>query len=95
MQYKGNTAVRDYFDGFFNNAKDLKGEFVELAVVNDGKLGMARSLQHFTWTDKDGKQQEATLRVTDVFQGSIVAKSGRCGYPPRRKSPPEEADRKP
>jgi len=30
-------------------------------------MGMARSLQHFTWTDKDGKAMEATIRVTDVL----------------------------
>jgi len=36
-------------------------------VVTDGKLGMARSIQHFTWKDKAGKAQEATLRVTDVY----------------------------
>jgi ketosteroid isomerase-like protein len=40
---------------------------VELVVVTDGKLGMARSIQHFTWKDKDGKPSEATFRVTDVF----------------------------
>jgi ketosteroid isomerase-like protein len=67
LQYKGNTAVRGDFDAFFNNAKDLKGQFVELVVVSDGKMGMARSLQHFTWTDKDGKAMEATIRVTDVL----------------------------
>jgi ketosteroid isomerase-like protein len=67
LQYKGATAVHGDLDNFFNNAKDAKGEFVDLVVVTDGKMGMARSFQHFTWTDKDGKQQEATLRVTDVL----------------------------
>ncbi len=67
LQYQGATAVHGDLDGFFNNAKDAKGNFVEMVVVTDGKLGMVRSIQHFTWTDKDGKAQEATLRVTDVF----------------------------
>jgi len=67
LQYEGATAVHGDLDNFFNNAKDVKGEFVQLVVVTDGKLGMARSIQHFTWNDKDGKAQEATLRVTDVF----------------------------
>lgn len=67
LQYKGATAVHGDLDNFFSNAKDVKGEFVELVVVTDGKMGMARSFQHFTWTDKDGKPQEATLRVTDVL----------------------------
>jgi ketosteroid isomerase-like protein len=30
-------------------------------------MGMARSIQHFTWKDKNGKAQEATVRVTDVY----------------------------
>jgi ketosteroid isomerase-like protein len=67
LQYQGASAVHGDLDNFFNNAKDAKGEFVELVVVTDGKLGMARSFQHFTWKDKDGKPQEATLRVTDVL----------------------------
>ena len=36
-------------------------------MVTDGKMGMARSIQHFAWTDKTGKPQEVTVRVTDVF----------------------------
>jgi ketosteroid isomerase-like protein len=67
LKYSGAKAVRGDFDNFFNNAKDVKGEFVELQVITDGKLGVARSIQHFTWTSKDGKPMEATLRVTDVL----------------------------
>lgn len=67
LQYKGAAAVHGDLDNFFNNAKNVKGNFVELVVVTDGKLGMARSFQHFAWTDKDGKAQEVTLRVTDVL----------------------------
>lgn len=67
LQYQGAAAVHGDFDNFFNNATNVKANFVELVVVTDGKLGMARSLQHFTWNDKAGKAQEATLRVTDVF----------------------------
>ena len=67
LEYKGDKAVRGDLDNFFNNAKNVKGEFVELQVVSDGKLGVARSIQHFTWTSKDGKPMEATLRVTDVL----------------------------
>ena len=54
-------------DEFFNNAKDVKGNFVELHVVTDGKLGVAYSIQHFTWKGKDGKAMEGTFRVTDVY----------------------------
>ena len=67
LQYKGTDAVHTDFNNFFSNATDVKGEFVELVVVTDGKMGMARSIQHFTWKDKDGKAQEATIRVTDVL----------------------------
>jgi ketosteroid isomerase-like protein len=67
LQYKGASAVRSRLDAFFQEAQDLKGEFVELEVVADDKLGAARSLQHLTWKDKDGKPMEGTFRVTDVF----------------------------
>ena len=67
LQYAGAKAVRADLDNFFNDAKNTKGEFVALDVVADGKLGVARSLQHFTWTDKDGKPSEATFRVTNCW----------------------------
>ena len=67
LQYKGTAAVRAHEDDFFGNATDIKDEITDLDVVTDGKLGMARSIQHFTWKDKAGKAQEATLRVTDVY----------------------------
>ena len=67
LEYNGSTAVHGDFDNFFSNAKDAKGEFVELVVVSDGKMGMARSIQHFTWKGKDDKPMEATIRVTDVL----------------------------
>jgi ketosteroid isomerase-like protein len=66
-KYAGAKAVRGDLDNFFNNAKDAKGDFVELEVVTDGKLGVVRSVQHFTWKDKDGKPMEATFRVTDAL----------------------------
>jgi ketosteroid isomerase-like protein len=67
LKYDGPKAVRGDLDNFFNNAKNVKGEFVELHIVTDGKLGIAYSIQHFTWTSKDGKPMEATLRVTDAL----------------------------
>jgi ketosteroid isomerase-like protein len=67
LQYKGNAAVRGDFDNVFANFAGAKGNFVELVVVTDGTMGMARSIQHFAWTDKAGKPQEVTVRVTDVF----------------------------
>src|ERR1700683_5875085 len=67
LEYKGATAVHGDLDNFFNNAKDVKGNCVELQVVTDGKLGIAYSLQHFTWKGTDGKPQEGTFRVTDAY----------------------------
>src|SRR5215510_525957 len=67
LQYKGASAVRSHMDTVFQDAKELKGEFVELEVVADDKVGTARSLQHFTWKDKEGKSMEGMFRVTDVF----------------------------
>jgi ketosteroid isomerase-like protein len=55
LQYEGNAAVRGDFDNVFANFAGAKGDFVELVVVADGKMGMARSIQHFAWTDKAGK----------------------------------------
>lgn len=68
LEYKGSHAVHDSFDDFFNNVRNFKAEFVELVILTDGKMGMARSIQHFTWKDKDGKPIEVTDRVTDVLQ---------------------------
>jgi ketosteroid isomerase-like protein len=67
LKYAGAKAVRGDFDNAFANFLDAKGEFVELEVVTDGKLGVARSIQHFTWKSKDGKPMAATFRVTDVL----------------------------
>ena len=65
LQYVGGKAVRADFEKFFGSAKNVKGDFVTLRVVADGKVGVAHSIQHFTWTDKDGKPGEGTFRVTD------------------------------
>ncbi len=67
LQYVGGKAVREDFEKFFSGAKDIKGKFVSLRVVADGKLGVANSIQHFTWTDKDGKPGEGTFRITDAW----------------------------
>src|SRR5271168_1713255 len=49
LQYEGNAAVRGDFDNVFAKFAGAKGDFVELVVVTDGKMGMARSIQHFAW----------------------------------------------
>jgi ketosteroid isomerase-like protein len=65
LQYVGEKAVHTDFNNFFANATNIKGEFLQIDVVTDGRLGIVNSIQHFTWTSKDGKPREATLRVTD------------------------------
>ena len=68
LQYVGGKAVRADFEKFFGSAKNVKGTFVTLRVIADGDVGVAHSIQHFTWTDKDGKPGEGTFRVTDGWQ---------------------------
>jgi ketosteroid isomerase-like protein len=67
-EYKGQKAVHDDLANFFNNATDVKGEFLDIGIVTDGKMGVAYSVQHFTWKGKDGKAQEGNFRVTDVYR---------------------------
>jgi ketosteroid isomerase-like protein len=67
LEYVGAKAVHADVDKFFSNTKDLKGNFIDLQVETDGTMGVAHSLQHFTWTDKNGKPQEATFRVTNCY----------------------------
>ncbi|MGH8013617.1 MAG: YybH family protein [Candidatus Binataceae bacterium] len=67
LDYSGKAAVSKDLANFFDNAKDIKGHFMQLQVVSDGTLGIANSIQHFTWTGKDGKPMAATFRVTDCL----------------------------
>jgi ketosteroid isomerase-like protein len=67
LQYVGAKAVYADVDHFFSNTKNLKGNFVDLQVETDGTMGVAHSLQHFTWIDNSGAQQEATFRVTNCY----------------------------
>jgi len=68
-EFDGTKAVRADFKKFFDTSKDIKVEFVTFHVVTDGKLGIANSVQHVTWTDtKSGKPGDMTLRVTDVWR---------------------------
>jgi ketosteroid isomerase-like protein len=70
LQFKGAKAVRSRVEEFFKEKNNAKGEFVSLHVEANGELGVAHSLQHFTWTDKEGKPGEATFRVTDCWRKS-------------------------
>jgi ketosteroid isomerase-like protein len=67
LEFAGPKAVHDDFDNFFKNVKNPKIEFVKLHVYADGKMGFARSIQHFTGTSNDGKPMDMTFRVTDCL----------------------------
>ena len=67
LEYSGEDAVRGDFNNFFSNAKDIKGKFLQINVVTDGRMGVVYSIQHFTWTSKDGKPMAMTFRVTDAL----------------------------
>ena len=66
-EFVGPKAVHDDFDNFFKNVKNPKIEFVNLHVYADGKMGFARSIQHFTGTGTDGKPIDMIFRVTDCL----------------------------
>jgi ketosteroid isomerase-like protein len=67
LQYVGAKAVHADVDKFFSKTRDLKGDFVDLKVETDGTMGVAHSLQHFTWKGPDGATHEATFRVTNCY----------------------------
>jgi ketosteroid isomerase-like protein len=67
-EFDGPAAVRADFQNYFENAKNPKAEFLSLHVITDGKLGVAESIQHFTYTDKSGKTIDSILRQTDVWR---------------------------
>jgi ketosteroid isomerase-like protein len=68
LKYEGFEAVRAHEESiFFSKAKNIKVEFLDLDVIVDGKLGVARSIQHFSWTE-DGKPREGTWRGTDIYR---------------------------
>jgi ketosteroid isomerase-like protein len=46
-EFAGYKAIRNHMEDFARN-KDLKVDFLELQVIGDGKLALARSVQHFT-----------------------------------------------
>src|SRR5712691_1265367 len=67
LEFAGPKAVHDDFDNFFKNLKNPKIEFVNLHVYTEGKMGFARSIQHFTGAGNDGKPLDMTFRVTDCL----------------------------
>jgi ketosteroid isomerase-like protein len=52
-EFAGQKALHDHADAF-SGWKDLKVNFLELQVISDGKLALARSVQHVS-AKVDGK----------------------------------------
>jgi ketosteroid isomerase-like protein len=67
-EFDGPAAVRANFQNYFNNSKNPKAEFLSLHVTTEGKLAVAASVQHFTYTDKSGKSVDSIFRQTDVWR---------------------------
>jgi ketosteroid isomerase-like protein len=65
-EFAGQKALHDHMEEFAG-FKDVKVEFLELQVISDGKLALARSVQHYTAKDQDGKPIESTFRQTDIL----------------------------
>jgi ketosteroid isomerase-like protein len=68
-EFAGYKAIHDHMKDFAG-FKDVKAEFLELQVISDGKLALARSVQHYTAKDQDGKPIESTFRVTDLWRNT-------------------------
>jgi ketosteroid isomerase-like protein len=66
-EFVGQKAIHDHADEF-SGMKDVKVNFLELQVISDGNLALARSVQHFTGKGPNGKPFDATFRVTDVWR---------------------------
>jgi len=66
-EFTGPKAIHDHF-AEFSGFKDVKVDFLELQVINDGKLALARSVQHYSAKDADGKPIVMTFRLTDIWR---------------------------
>lgn len=66
-EYAGPKAIHDHADEF-SGWTNLKVDFLELKVISDGNLALARSVQHASATMPDRKPFEMTFRATDVWR---------------------------
>ncbi len=46
----------------------IKFDISDLSVTTDGQIGYGHSIQHVSWTGKDGKPMDMTVRLTDVYR---------------------------
>jgi uncharacterized protein (TIGR02246 family) len=68
-QYVGANAYRKDWENFFASYPGPADfEITDLDIVTDGNLGFSHSIQHPVLTDKDGKQTDLVVRVTDGYR---------------------------
>ncbi len=67
-EFAGYKAIRDDLAAASSGNKDIKVDFLELQVISDGKLALARSVQHYTAKDRNGKPVDATFRLTHIWR---------------------------
>lgn len=68
LQYVGRDAVRQVFGLFFDNAKNWKGEMLELDVQASDDMAVGASLQRVSFDLPNGKRAATTVRVTHCFR---------------------------
>jgi ketosteroid isomerase-like protein len=71
LRYSGYKAVRDHLQAVFygKGPKDIKVEFLSFKAIANGNLGVAYSIQHFTWKESE-QLRETTVRQSDVYRKS-------------------------
>jgi uncharacterized protein (TIGR02246 family) len=68
-QYVGAAAYRKDWQDFLSSFPGpITVEISDLAVATDHNLGWGHSIQRVAGTDKQGKQLDLTVRVTDVYK---------------------------
>ncbi len=68
-QYTGSEAYKkDWQDLFAAFPGPLDGTLSDLDIATGGDIAYGHSIQHASFTDKDGKKFELTVRVTDGYK---------------------------
>ena len=68
-QYTGSEAYKkDWQDLFAAFPGPLDGTLSDLDITTGGDIAYGHNVQHATFTDKDGKRFELTVRVTDGYK---------------------------
>ena len=68
-QFVGANAYRkDYEDIFAHYVGPIHAELIDFKIHAEGNLGYGIGLFHVVGTSKEGKTDDLTMRVTDVFR---------------------------